>query len=770
MNSFALYYLIVCKFVFALRYTMETRGKVNVYLIGSYESEILGAKLPSIRQAFSHFMHLHKVVKLTVRDSSRKVIEIVSAFWIKAGIPVRAAKHCIDKLEAIFAEWKGLLKHKSRKTEGHQLKEDQFIERLEDLFDIAHSDALTMITIAEDRAFLLSQRQKGRPGSIGASDNVETNRRKRAQERKEKELKRRKHSQEELETCSSKVLLESDSSTSSVEETDNDDDDDKMKKSPSREMVEGVVFTPRRAKINIMSPGLTSALDRTKISSRNATYVLSEVASSLGHDVNTLNINRNSIQRSRTSHRATQAENLRLEFSSSVPLTVHWDGKLMEDLTSHEHVDRLPVLISGVGVEQLLGVPKLSSGTGEAQASAVVGCLEKWGIEDQVAALCFDTTASNTGHRSGACSLIEHRLNKDLLFLACRHHVMELIVGAAFEKTSIGTSTGPEILIFKRFKDKWGLVNCGDFQTASSDPAVDSLVAPFRSDILEFARTHLQSKQPRADYKEFLELSIIFLGEVPPQGVRFLMPGAMHRARWMSKVIYAIKIWLFRSQFKMTASEERGIRDLATFSVIVHLRAWMTAPFAVEAPLNDFRLMKQLLNYPQSAISASTSKKLGLHLWYLSEELVGLALFDTRIPHESKKLMLAAMEEVAPDHPSKRPSIKSAAFLGDRGLEQFCTTNSKKLFQCLRLPESFLAKDPVHWEEDDSYQKAVQVVQNLAVVNDRAERGVALIQDFNKKLTKDEDQLQFLLQVVTEHRRKFPDCTKRNLLANSHAS
>ena len=123
----------------------------------------------------------------------------------------------------------------------------------------------------------------------------------------------------------------------------------------------------------------------------------------------------------------------------------------MEDLTSHKHVYRLPVIISGAGIEQLLGVPKLLSGTGDAQASAVMTCLEEWGIEDQVAALCFDTTASNTGHRSGACLLIEQRLNKNLLFLACRHHVMELLVGAAFEKSILGTSTGPEILLFKRY-------------------------------------------------------------------------------------------------------------------------------------------------------------------------------------------------------------------------------------------------------------------------------------------------------------------------------
>jgi len=125
--------------------------------------------------------------------------------------------------------------------------------------------------------------------------------------------------------------------------------------------------------------------------------------------------------------------------------------------------------------------------------------------------------------------VIELKLNKDLLFLTCHHHVMELIVGAAFDKTSVGTSTGPDILIFKRFHDQWSFIDHDGFQVASSDPSVELLVAPYRSDILSFARTYLQAEQPRDDYREFLELAVIFLGAVPDRGIRFKMPGAMHR-------------------------------------------------------------------------------------------------------------------------------------------------------------------------------------------------------------------------------------------------
>ena len=216
----------------------------------------------------------------------------------------------------------------------------------------------------------------------------------------------------------------------------------------------------------------------------------------------------------------------------------------------------------------------------------------------------------------------------------------------------------------------------------------------------------------------------------------------------------------------MTIKEERGIRDLATFSVLIHLTAWMTAPISTEAPLNDFNLMRKLLEYPHASISAAASKKLGLHLWYLSEELVGLALFDSRISSNSKKLMITAMEEAAPEHPPKRPRADFSMFRGNRGVEQFCTANSRRLFQILGLSEEFLAKDPTEWESDPAYKMALETVRGLAVVNDRAERGVALIQDFNRHLTTGEDQLQFLLQVVTDHRRQFPDCYKKTIMKN----
>ena len=77
----------------------------------------------------------------------------------------------MTKLEPIFSEWKGLQKHKNRTTHAHKEKENKFVDRLEDLFDTAHANALTKLN-PEDQVFLLTQRKKGRPGAIGPVDRV----------------------------------------------------------------------------------------------------------------------------------------------------------------------------------------------------------------------------------------------------------------------------------------------------------------------------------------------------------------------------------------------------------------------------------------------------------------------------------------------------------------------------------------------------------------------------------------------------------------------
>jgi hypothetical protein len=201
--------------------------------------------------------------------------------------------------------------------------------------------------------------------------------------------------------------------------------------------------------------------------------------------------------------------------------------------------------------------------------------------------------------------------------LARRHHIHELIVEKAFSSLMPEVSSGPNIKLFQRFAQIW--------------PTIDKLES-FMEDIenwyylLDFMKNQLTKQQPREYYRELLQLSHTFLGQT-----EFTMhaPGAFHRARWMAKIIYGLKIFLFRAQFKLKAKEFQGLKNFNHFIVTIYIRYWYESPVERFAPLNDLHLLQELVRYKQNhvAVSEATIQVFYRHLWYLSERLVSLAFF-----------------------------------------------------------------------------------------------------------------------------------------------
>ena len=74
--------------------------------------------------------------------------------------------------------------------------------------------------------------------------------------------------------------------------------------------------------------------------------IVSETAKSLGQNIQDFTLSAASIRRSRHSHREQFTDEVLQNFSPNAPLTVHWDGKLLPDLTGKKSVDRLPILVS----------------------------------------------------------------------------------------------------------------------------------------------------------------------------------------------------------------------------------------------------------------------------------------------------------------------------------------------------------------------------------------------------------------------------------------
>jgi hypothetical protein len=110
------------------------------------------------------------------------------------------------------------------------------------------------------------------------------------------------------------------------------------------------------------------------------------------------------------------------------------------------------VLVSGApNYEEgkLLGVPFIGRSTRIQQCSAILELIETWGLTDNIVGLVFDTTENNSCIQKGAA-----KLDRKVLYFACRHHISELI-GGAWETVFGNVKSPPDNPMFKIVKKKW---------------------------------------------------------------------------------------------------------------------------------------------------------------------------------------------------------------------------------------------------------------------------------------------------------------------------
>ena len=101
----------------------------------------------------------------------------------------------------------------------------------------------------------------------------------------------------------------------------------------------------------------------------------------------------------------------------------------------------------------------------------------------------------------GPCTLLEKKLGRRLLSVACRHHLHELIVERVFSEC-MGPSSGPEINIFSRFKDHWSFIEQTKSQPLKEEDLPVTLIAK-RETIIQALTRILERKHPWDDYREY---------------------------------------------------------------------------------------------------------------------------------------------------------------------------------------------------------------------------------------------------------------------------
>ena len=283
-------------------------------------------------------------------------------------------------------------------------------------------------------------------------------------------------------------------------------------------------------------------------------------------------------------------------------------------------------------------------------------------------------------------------LNRNLLWMACRHHILELVIGSTF-KTLFGDTKSPECTLFKDLKKSWDSLDLNSF----THP--------------DFPSSYQKDEEELLEYIDFL---------LSPDNVRNL------------------------------------------FVVFVYLKSWFSAFCLTSAASNDLELFRRIDKFKSvhKKVSAAAANVLQRHTWYLTEELVPLALFNEKLPlddrtHLALKIGQLPLEELD----IRKPSLPSIHLKSE--LIEYVGVRSTLPFTLVGVPHTFLLLPD--WSTSPHYEKMKTALGDLSPLNNSCERALGLVTTINTKMTRDETSFEELIQVVETHRKKYSNLTKKDL-------
>lgn len=206
----------------------------------------------------------------------------------------------------------------------------------------------------------------------------------------------------------------------------------------------------------------------------------------------------------------------------------------------------------------------------------------------------------------------------------------------------------------------------------------------------------------------------------------------------------------------LKSSAEEKMIETASFFVAIFYSPWFLKSYLVShAATNDLECFQQALilkkEYPD--LGEELLKSMQRHFWYLTQDLVVLALADDDLEKEVLQQMLNKLLEPQNQAPRiyevRKPILPTIS--SDTKLPDLLGPESWHLLEVAGVSRS----DVQSWAETGVVDKSfVTWVKQLTAVNDCAERNIRLVQDFCYSY-KSENQRQNNFQVVKHFRKKL---------------
>lgn len=418
----------------------------------------------------------------------------------------------------------------------------------------------------------------------------------------------------------------------------------------------------------------------------------------------------------------------------------------------------------------VIGIEEMLDKTAESQMQAIQRACENFDIgNEQIVALTCDNENTNTGVRGGTCVLLEIALNKSLLRLMCRRHILEIVIKDVYYH--LFDSDTPNNIFYNILKEIWSNLREANFPfrefnedsfTGDMDLETHAAFEALRNKAILELISHSKSKLVRDDYREVTLVALKFFGhnQNPRKAneVKFRTIINPSMARFMAVAIQGLECYLFRRSINWSLPEREGLKynimRFATFVALIYIRYWNRSSVLFDAPFNDLCFLKELQLYkmfdaPVANVAISAFSR---HLNYISEELTPLCLFSEKVPVDEKnrisEKLRASFDEILPLR-NENQGNNHVAFHDDDledydwerlSLSDLIGVRSHFFFQSMDLPWGFLNRNAVDWKLNKDYKNAKKIVENsLVCINDASERVISKCKSkFNKQRCKKE--------------------------------
>lgn len=323
---------------------MKTRNESSVFLVGTLEPDSLvrQTKLPTIREVMKRLLFLLSGLNSIICAVNQTATELVQV-WKKTTIKHQLKQNVERTVRKLYFELKKAQKEKKNNSKRKQV----WNSKIDDLLDI--SQRKIEISDPEAAQFLEDQRTK-RLFSLSALNKPVI-----VFEPEHPEEDKNEESAGTFALFLLNIFLYQFNFFKDAES----DYEPPSKKKPKHQTTDS-----EETNLQIITNDVVEALDRAKISDRQAFKIMMPVLKAVGQDASSVAISRSTISRKRKQARQEIAKKIKEEFVSREPMIVHFDGKMLDKPNGSGKEERLPTLVSFDGNEKLLGAPALKKGTG----------------------------------------------------------------------------------------------------------------------------------------------------------------------------------------------------------------------------------------------------------------------------------------------------------------------------------------------------------------------------------------------------------------------